>query len=308
MILRLLPALALLWGVAHAQVLLVQPSGGSATDKAVFEKFREALVADGLAIETVEATVDPRVEAKRVKATGWIEVRFEGPPEARVAWIDWRRRAGDVAWTARLDGLNDRKAVGADLVGAISGEAIRAETSADFTGGLLMVDGAYQPRYDGLWVNISPLAPALFKMWSGNVGYLIGGYHGLGAEVSHASFTDDGADDQVTVFQLTYRLHWSGEMNSGFLYLAPAFLRGRGSTEDSFIGPDGFLRPLNRETEVDHFAFFLGAGKRWHWNNGFNVAFRVAVSPIGGPEDQAEKDSLHALDVIDGEFSLGWVF
>jgi hypothetical protein len=164
-------------------------------------------------------------------------------------------------------------------------------------------------------VNVSPLGIAI-GAYTVNYERLFGGYHGLVVEGGLAFSSGDGAESTSYGGALGYRWHWSGEQDSGFLGFNVGYYRGAGSGSITTNG-------MTETFDVDTQSLFAVAniGKRWAWDNGFNITFRIGggyarydVSTSStDPDAQGVVETVENLleifpIAIDGELSVGYTF
>ncbi len=160
-------------------------------------------------------------------------------------------------------------------------------------------------------VNLSPLG-LLFGSYNINYEYLHNGTHGVLAEAGFAYSRNDDVTTSSLGGSAGYRWHWRGEQNSGFLGANVGYASGSGSAT---IDGDDF------ELDVSRFFVVGNIGKRWAWDFGLNLTFRIGAgygswdvstnsSDPGAREAvQDVQDFLELIPIaLDGELSLGWVF
>lgn len=167
------------------------------------------------------------------------------------------------------------------------------------------------------------------KRWSVNIspiGFLTGSYtstfeylrgaHGIISESSYNHFSDSDSSSNGAGVALGYRWHWRGRQDSGFLGINAGASVGTASTD---VGEGD----MEREVDVDVFVVALtgNVGRRWAWDNGFNITVRVGAGygryDITTESDDAEaQEAVDDIDdllrrfpiAIDGEVSIGVIF
>lgn len=170
--------------------------------------------------------------------------------------------------------------------------------------------------------NINPAGIALGS-YSANYEILFDQTHGV---VLEGTFTrmKNGSDsgDSTTKgggFGLQYRWHWSDAMESGFLGVFARYTTATG-TGSATTNVNGFTSASNFDIKYTAATLGLNIGKRWVWESGFNIVFRIgygytkldittwnASSDISGTID-ALKPVLQLIAGIDGELSIGYAF
>ncbi|RMG78116.1 MAG: hypothetical protein D6707_10385, partial [Bacteroidetes bacterium] len=99
-----------------------------------------------------------------------------------------------------------------------------------------------------------------------NYEYLVDGHHGLvlRGDYEHVpnSYSEAKIESFGYSFTLNYRYHFSGAMNSYFtgVYARYRIFEGEGKVDET---PFEFTR--------SDISYGVNAGKRWVWNNGFNI-------------------------------------
>lgn len=172
-------------------------------------------------------------------------------------------------------------------------------------------------------INGSPLG-VLFGSYSLNYERLVGGMHGFMVEgnFSHSTGTSTINGDQTSSRSslygggVGYRWHWSGQQQSGFLGLMAGYTVGTGSgTVTDATGMQAFDLTVKAPWVV------ANIGKRWQWDNGLNVTFRIGAgwakyTVSTNSTDPQAQDAVKALQdlltlipiALDGELSLGYTF
>jgi hypothetical protein len=163
-------------------------------------------------------------------------------------------------------------------------------------------------------LNMCPLAVA-FGIYAVNYEYLINQTHGIVGRIDYESISDSYSGDPIEAsglsFTLNYRWHLSGAMESLFL---GSFVRYRMYDGDGTSGTTKF------DFNMDEVTFGLNAGKRWVWNNGFNITFSLGygiakLDKEKNPNSASVKSTINKFeedyDFIGpflGEFSIGYAF
>lgn len=163
-------------------------------------------------------------------------------------------------------------------------------------------------------INASPLG-VLIGAYNVNYEKLFGS-HGFLIEGSYARASNDDSSSADGGLNVGYRWHWRGKQNSGFLGITAGYSLGTGeATVGDGMSQDSF--------DVDYrvFAVTGNIGKRWAWDNGLNVTFRVgagygnwdvstdSTDPDAQEATELVDDLLTLLPVaLDGELSLGYTF
>ncbi len=163
-------------------------------------------------------------------------------------------------------------------------------------------------------VNMCPLALA-FGYFSANYEHLFTPAHGLVVRLDYESvpgtFTDANIEASGYAIVLNYRWHLAKQLKS--LYFG-TYVRYR-----EFNGT-GQLEGTDFDFTMPEFTLGLNVGKRWVWNNGFNINFALGygfykqdrnIDPstpgISSAMDQFEKDYEFSGPFL-GEFSIGYAF
>ncbi|MEE2643391.1 MAG: hypothetical protein VYD19_00530 [Myxococcota bacterium] len=159
-------------------------------------------------------------------------------------------------------------------------------------------------------INFQPF-PALAGSLSLNYAQLLDGYHGFlieGALVNSTIEPTDPEEPKITTkgFDLLvgYRYHWSGGQNSGFWGVSAGHSRGTSSRDNG------------SNISYKNTTLTLNLGRRWAWENGFNITFRAGLGfgdynfkSDGDTEEQLGIAALNELPIgLEGEFSLGYCF
>ena len=163
-------------------------------------------------------------------------------------------------------------------------------------------------------INMCP-GGIIFGFYSVNYQYLFRPNHAMVIRFDYEdvpqTYTDASIESSGKAIILNYRYHFSGEMNSIYL--------GVYSRYRVFTG-DGTLEAVDFDFNLTEVTFGLNAGKRWVWNNGFNINFalgygvstseRVADPSTPAIESVLDEweNSYEFLDPFLGEFSIGYAF
>jgi hypothetical protein len=113
-----------------------------------------------------------------------------------------------------------------------------------------------------------------------------------------------------------YRWHWSGQQQSGFLGILAGYSAGSGS---STVSNGGAVSNIDLTIKA---PWVVGnVGKRWQWDNGINITFRLGAgwakyTVTTTSMDPQAQDAVQALQklltlipiALDGELSLGYTF
>ncbi|MBZ0264339.1 DUF3575 domain-containing protein [bacterium] len=129
--------------------------------------------------------------------------------------------------------------------------------------------------------------------------YLLNQTHGLAVMLDYQAEEETYKDpsftlDRVSIF-LNYRYHFSKKMNS--VFIGP-YLRSR--YYDGEIGENGNLNFNDPEITLGAYL-----GKRWVWNNGFNVTLTGGYGPY---LREASESRGEFKDKYFGELSVGYAF
>lgn len=163
-------------------------------------------------------------------------------------------------------------------------------------------------------VNISPLGG-----YTLNYEHLFRAKHGLLIEGNYLDYTGDDYAETSGAILLGYRWHWSAEQNSGFLGVNASFEQGNEIIKSTKDG--GMVVTTN--IDVRSITLTGNVGRRWAWNNGLNLTFRVGaglgyhdVNVDYESDDPFEKLGTELIVTwvrslpfaVDGELSLGYAF
>ncbi len=172
-------------------------------------------------------------------------------------------------------------------------------------------------------LNMCPLAVA-FGIYAVNYEYMFNRTHGIVGRIDYEAISDKYSGDPIEAsglsFTVNYRWHYSGAMESLFF---GAFARYRSydgnGTSDTDLGhiiPD----KLKFDFNMTELTVGLNAGKRWVWNNGFNMTFSIGygfamldkerdpnVASVKSTINKFE-DEYTFLGPFLGEFSIGFAF
>jgi hypothetical protein len=160
-------------------------------------------------------------------------------------------------------------------------------------------------------VNTNPLSLVLGS-YGGNVEVLLNGKHGLMAE---AGFSNS-ATASATVASFHYRHHYFTKprhqnMNSPFWGPFFYYEKSHGTIADN-------ANNINYTVDILYGKLGLDWGRRWVWNNGFNICFHIGYGlPLiadfdwhGNEPDQVDviENLTKLIAGIDGGLSLGFAF
>lgn len=157
-------------------------------------------------------------------------------------------------------------------------------------------------------INVQP-APALALIFMGNVevrrakhGLLLEGYLGS---------IDDGADEvRGALGGVGYRYHIRGQMDGAFVGVNASY--SILTDEKLYNGHDSYT--------VNSVALTGNVGRRWQWDNGFNITGRVGIglayrsSTAAAGSDDLWMDHVESLGIrgilpaYDGELSVGYSY
>lgn len=147
-------------------------------------------------------------------------------------------------------------------------------------------------------ISICPIAFMMGEIFI-SYEYLLNQTHGFAIMFDYQAETKTYEDpsftlDRASVF-LNYRYHFSKKMNSVFIgpYLRARFYDGE-------VDATGSLDFSDQEITL---ALYLG--KRWVWNNGFNVTLTGGYGPY---LRESSKSRGEFKDKYFGEFSIGYAF
>jgi hypothetical protein len=163
-------------------------------------------------------------------------------------------------------------------------------------------------------VNASPLG-MLVGSYSINYERMFGP-HGLLVEGSYASSSDGDTSSNSMGGVLGYRWHWNGTQNSWFTGVNLGFATGTG---DAVVTSGGTSETFNVDTTA--VTGTVNIGRRWAWDSGFNITFRIGAGygnydVTTDSDDPLAQDAVELVDdlltilpvAFDGELSVGWVF
>jgi hypothetical protein len=172
-------------------------------------------------------------------------------------------------------------------------------------------------------INGSPLG-VIFGSYSLNYERLSGGTHGLVVEGSfaHTSGTSTESGDAVASSSTSYggavgyRWHWMGRQDSGFLGLMAGYDVGSGS---GTVSSGGTSKSFDLTVKAPRVVGNIG--KRWQWDNGLNITFRIGAgwakyTVTSSSTDPQAQDAVKGLQdllalipiAFDGELSIGYSF
>ncbi len=162
--------------------------------------------------------------------------------------------------------------------------------------------------------NVCPFSAA-FGLYSGNYEHLFDGTHGVVTRFDYESISDSYSNNPVELngfgFILNYRYHLSGSMESIFIGSYARYRIYEGN------GVDGITK---FDFNISEWSFGLNAGKRWVWDNGFNVTFALGYgfstsSRETNPNTSTIRSTINAFEneytffgPFLGELSVGYAF
>jgi len=161
-------------------------------------------------------------------------------------------------------------------------------------------------------INGSPLGVVVGN-YSLNYERLLAGAHGLMVEGNFSMSKDGGSKSMLYGGGVGYRWHWSSRQSSGFLGLLAGYSVGTG--EASVNDMKLFDLKISAPWVV------ANIGKRWAWDNGLNITFRIGggYAKYNVSSDSSDPDAQQAVDLLqdllnflpialDGELSVGYNF
>lgn len=172
-------------------------------------------------------------------------------------------------------------------------------------------------------VNASPLG-MFWGNYSLNYERLVSGTHGFMIEGSFAHYTGtslssgESSSSKSTNYGggIGYRWHWSRQQNSGFLGLMAGYSVGSG---ESTITSSGMTNTFDLTIKAPWVV--ANIGKRWQWDSGLNITFRVGAGwakytvSSNSTDPQAQEAVQFVQDILtlipialDGELSVGYSF
>ena len=164
-------------------------------------------------------------------------------------------------------------------------------------------------------LNLSPLG-----LLSGSYGVtyerLLQGHHGIIVEGNYANSSGTDASSTSVGATIGYRYHWRGNQDSGFVGLNLGYYDGSGI---GTIESGGMTTSFDIDTKVT--ALTANIGRRWAWNSGLNITFRIGLGQ-GNYDITTESDDPDAQKAVelvddlltlfpvafDGELSMGYIF
>ncbi len=118
-------------------------------------------------------------------------------------------------------------------------------------------------------INMCPISVA-FGLYSTNFEHLFGQTHGIVGRFDYEAISDSYSDNPIKVsgygFILNYRYHFSHSMES--IYIG-SYVRYR------IYDGNGTAGSTNFNFKIKEATIGLNAGKRWVWENGFNITFSL---------------------------------
>lgn len=168
-------------------------------------------------------------------------------------------------------------------------------------------------------VNLSPLGIAIGS-YALNYEHMFDGGHGVLAEGLLSISSDDDASSTAYGGGVGYRWHWNGTQNSWFTGVNLSYLVGNGDATVERTS-NGMTTREKFDVSLTEFAATANIGRRWAFDFGLNITFRVGAGyanrdvstdsddPLAQDAVQLMDDLLNFIPVaLDGELSVGWVF
>lgn len=161
-------------------------------------------------------------------------------------------------------------------------------------------------------INVSPLGIIGGGYYAANYERLLPGGHGLLAEAGYGRASDASSSSSTGAATLGYRWHWRGRQNSGFVGVSLGYVRGSAEWTDDNSAIDLTVSQLGVTANI---------GKRWAWDSGLNITFRIGggygkwkvSSDSTDPDVQAAVDDVEDVlafipIALDSELSVGYAF
>jgi hypothetical protein len=176
-----------------------------------------------------------------------------------------------------------------------------------------MLSAPARPRENS--INGSPLG-LLSLNYALNYERLVDGMHGFLLEGVFSLSSNSTSKSSMYGGGAGYRWHWSGQQQSGFLGLMAGYSVGSGT---STVTSGGTTSTFDLTIKAPWVV--ANIGKRWAWDSGLNVTFRIGAGWAGykvssnsmDPNVQMGVDALQDLlelipIALDGELSVGYIF
>jgi len=160
-------------------------------------------------------------------------------------------------------------------------------------------------------VNINPIG-ALLGAYSLNYNRILSGGHSVLGEATFSTSSDDISSFTNGGLEAGYRWYWGGDFDSGFV----------GANIGYGVGSGEFKTSTDKiDLSISEFRTTVNIGRRWAWDGGFNLTFRIGAGkavysvdtdsndPDAKKAVQALEDLLEFLPIaFDGELSAGFCF
>ena len=161
--------------------------------------------------------------------------------------------------------------------------------------------------------NICALAIPLYNQYIANYEYVYNNLHGMNVRIEYVPLEGENIEGDGLSVALNYRWHIFESFDSFFVGIYTRYRVNSGGGEVDGTAFD-FERP--------EFTAGLNAGKRWTWNNGFNMLFSLGFGESLVKESVSNRNaainaefsqfmadnSLHFDESFYGEFSFGYAF
>ena len=163
-------------------------------------------------------------------------------------------------------------------------------------------------------LNMCPVA-VVFGIYAANYEYIFAPRHGIVIRYEYESipkkYTDANIESSGMAFVLNYRLHRKEDLKSAYL---GAFARYR------IYNGNGSIESQDFDFTRKDVTLGLNVGKRWIWNNGFNINFMLGygysiddrnADPSSNSIEASIDDFENDYDFLGsflGEFSIGYAF
>lgn len=168
-------------------------------------------------------------------------------------------------------------------------------------------------------VNISPLG-VVIGSYALNYEHMFDGGHGVLAEGLLSISGNDDASSLGYGGGVGYRWHWNGTQDSWFAGVNLSYLAGSGDATVETT-TNGMTTKEKFDVSLTEFAATANIGRRWAFDFGLNITFRVGAGYASrevstDSKDPLAQDAVALMDdlvnfipvAVDGELSVGWVF
>ena len=168
-------------------------------------------------------------------------------------------------------------------------------------------------------VNINPIG-ALLGAYSVNYNRILSGGHSLLGEATFATSSNDESSSTSGGVEAGYRWYWGGDFDSGFVGANIGYAVGSGEGTVTTTTATGSAKE-KFDLSISAFRTTFNIGRRWAWDGGFNITFRIGAGkaiysvdtdssdPDAKKAVQSLEDLLEFLPVaFDGELSAGFCF